>query len=89
MAVRSRSWRRQPEKLGCQQKTVCTWYNQTIGGRRAEMMMKMPLNPNQSISQFYRFPDERTESDTRKNVKSPPDCMHVRSFHGSFTLYII
>jgi len=24
LAVRSRSWRRQPEKLGCQQKTVCT-----------------------------------------------------------------
>ena len=22
--MRSRSWRRQPEKLGCQQKTVCT-----------------------------------------------------------------
>jgi len=41
------------------------------------MMMKMPLNPNQSISQFYRFPDERTKSDTRKNVKSPPDCMHA------------
>ena len=24
LVVRSRSWRRQPEKLGCQQKTVCT-----------------------------------------------------------------